>query len=664
MHPILLDFAKRFAKNPSKKLEISSFFTTLGEKYKTELPYLYDIDAAGERLILALKNDQKVCIYSDYDTDAVTATATMYWGLILLGFKPENLSFYAPDRFTEGYGMNTEAVAMLCDKYDLLISVDCGINSSSEAKVCQEKGVDLIITDHHHLSGDLPECLAVVNPRLSEYYTSESKKFVEKQNYLSSSVTGVGVAWFVVVWLAYKLKFEHGKLADFDFKELNQLLGFVAIGTIADCQSILDDSNRLLVKSGVKIIQSLSKQTSPNQILYGLWLLLNQSGISEQIQNGYNLVSSDLGFTLSPILNSSGRLSHASHSIQVMLAGNMDDKQSALDLVSGLIATNNQRKQEVSHILSQVETQAKTQFELGKKIIWVANSGWSKGLIGLLASRLVNQFNLPVVVVELPEESKEQSSKGKDVAASLTRHENGSKITKIPELEEAEITEVEGFATASLRAPEGYNLPVAMSEISELFVKFGGHPGAAGFSAKVENLPQIENSLEGALFVQKQNKSEVEKVDYSIRLDRETTPTAMPSPLERGTKNQKNQKLDTYRSKINSLWVSDQELSDSEFWASLLELEPFGQDFLYPVLVFPFVISKFDTLSQNLHLKFETNFEVNGGKIGLIWFNYAKSGFDLSQIEIGKTVWVIGRPQQNAWKNRLNWQILVEEMMV
>ena len=403
MHQILLDYAKRFHKTPVKKLEISSFFTSLDAKYKSELPYLYDIEAACERLILALENDQKICIYSDYDTDAVTATATMYWGLSLLGFKAENLHFYAPDRFTEGYGMNTEAVAMLCEKYDLLISVDCGINSVNEAKICQEKGIDLIITDHHHLSGELPECLAVVNPRLSEYYLPESKKFVEKQNYLSSSVTGVGVAWFVVVWLAYKLKFEHGKLENFDFKDLNQLLGFVAIGTVADCQSILDDTNRLLVKSGLKIIQSLATQVNPNQILHGLWLLLNQTGLTEQIKNGYNLVSSDLGFTLSPILNSSGRLSHASHSIQVMLAGNMSDKQAALELVSGLIATNNQRKQEVSHILSQVETQAKNQFDLGKKIIWVANSGWSKGLIGLLASRLVNQFNLPVVVVELPE---------------------------------------------------------------------------------------------------------------------------------------------------------------------------------------------------------------------------------------------------------------------
>ena len=133
MHPILIDYTKRFKKDKVQTLDISAFFTSLGEHFEQELPYLYDIETACSRLISALKNDHKICIYSDYDTDAVTATATMFWGLVLLGFKQENIEFYAPDRFTEGYGMNTEAVKMLCEKYDLIISVDCGINSTLEA---------------------------------------------------------------------------------------------------------------------------------------------------------------------------------------------------------------------------------------------------------------------------------------------------------------------------------------------------------------------------------------------------------------------------------------------------------------------------------------------------------------------------------------------------
>jgi len=427
------------------------------------------------------------------------------------------------------------------------------------------------------------------------------------------------VAWFVVVWLAYKLKFEKHQLQNFDLKELNQLLSFVAIGTIADCQSILDQTNRLLVKSGLKMIQSLATQTNPNEILYGLWLLLEQSGLINQIQNGYNLVSSDLGFTLSPILNSSGRLSHASHSIEVMLAGNIFDKKVAVELVSALIATNSQRKQEVSHILTQVEDQAKAQFELDKKIIWVASSGWSKGLIGLLASRLVNQFNLPVVVVELPFEN----------------------------VENPEIDEIEKNATASLRAPEGYNLPVAMGKIGDLFLKFGGHPGAAGFSAKMESLAQIENRLEAELFSQKQGLNQVEKQDYARNSIIDT----------------QNLKLNDYRTKINSLWLDQETLEDASFWSCLLDLEPFGQDFLYPVLVFRFTVSTYSTMSQGLHLKFTTDIEIGGSKLNLIWFNFAKYGLDLSKLDTDQEFWVIGRPQQNAWKNKLGWQVVIDQML-
>jgi single-stranded-DNA-specific exonuclease len=563
----------------------------------------------------------------------------MYWGLVLLGFKRENIDFYAPDRFTEGYGMNTEAVEMLCDKYDLIISVDCGINSTLEAEVCRKKGVDLIITDHHHLTNEIPNALAVINPRLSEIYNSNNPKYELKKNYLSPSVTGVGVAWFVVVWLAYYMKQDLDFEQSFDLKDLNQLLSFVAIGTIADCQSILDETNRLLVKSGLKIIQHLSKQTHTNEILRGLWLLLDQSGLRNQVANGYNLVSSDLGFTLSPILNSSGRLSHASHSIQTLLAGTIEDKEQASDLVSGLIATNNQRKQEVSRILSEVENDARIQFELGKNIIWVSSSDWSKGLIGLLASRLVNQFGLPVVVVELPE-----------LADQLP--ESSNQIVKDSEADpkNLKIRNPEALCTASLRAPEGYSLPLAMNVSPELFEKFGGHPGAAGFSAKLKNLDKIEELLNLELGKQIENIDVLSKTDYS-----HGTISKYPN----------NQKLNVLSTKINSLWVENDTLADQNFWSDLLLMEPFGQDFLYPLLIFPFKIGSYTTMSENKHLKFDFKASLESdSSLSLVWFNYAKNGIDLSALSEGTEVFVVGRPQQNAWKNKLNWQIIVEDLIV
>jgi single-stranded-DNA-specific exonuclease len=153
-------------------------------------------------LFLAQLRGDKICIYSDYDTDAVTATATMYHGIIDLGFDANNVEFYAPDRFTEGYGMNAEAIDMLSKKFDLIISVDCGINSWPEADVVLKNNseskhkCDLIITDHHHLTDQIPDCIAVINCRMGEVYSqrpnelkkinqeilNQIKEIVEKSN--------------------------------------------------------------------------------------------------------------------------------------------------------------------------------------------------------------------------------------------------------------------------------------------------------------------------------------------------------------------------------------------------------------------------------------------------------------------------------------------------
>jgi DHH family len=304
MNLILIDYCKRFEQtNKPENYErpvFDEFFTNLDvDKHWEKLPYLHNIQNFCLRLLLAQLRGDKICIYSDYDTDAVTATAAMYHGLIDLGFDPSNIEFYAPDRFTEGYGMNTQAVDTLSQKFDLIISVDCGINSWPEAEIVNKnndtantlsggKGVhqcDLIITDHHHLTDQIPDCVAVVNCRMSEVYSNRPNELkeinqrlinqieeivtattvsrqvtkievnklplakglaaqadwgyksdatpknittktlqnlqswltatrIEPQEYptnpnkfLSQSVTGVGVAWFSLVWYAYFLEY-------------------------------------------------------------------------------------------------------------------------------------------------------------------------------------------------------------------------------------------------------------------------------------------------------------------------------------------------------------------------------------------------------------------------------------------------------------------------
>lgn len=187
--------------------------------------------------------------------------------------------------------------------------------------------------------------------------------------------------------------------------KLNRLLPLVAIGTVADCQSIIEPTNRLLVKAGLQILQSNSHKIA------GLTELMNQANLSKKIQEGYQLTSQDLGFVLSPILNSSGRISHARLSIATLLKDpkifnpkqlvteNIEHfQESGADLAKFLIDTNTERKAMVKDILSEVELEAKNQVESGSKIIWLEGD-WNKGIIGLLASRLVNQYNLPVIVV-------------------------------------------------------------------------------------------------------------------------------------------------------------------------------------------------------------------------------------------------------------------------
>jgi hypothetical protein len=226
---IFTEYSDRFGLDLNQKPPVDKFYTQLEpDEYLEKLPYIHDIEYFCVRLRQALEKNQTICIYADFDTDAVTATGIMYWGLIDLGFNPEKLFFYTPDRFKEGYGVNTEAIDYLSKQVDLIITVDCGINSVLEADIVLKNAhADLIITDHHHLTEQLPNCLAVCNPRLSEYknnlkrggekLSKEEKAFIKTLEIrrvgvesvtnpkLSHSVTGVGTAWFCLVWLGYYL---------------------------------------------------------------------------------------------------------------------------------------------------------------------------------------------------------------------------------------------------------------------------------------------------------------------------------------------------------------------------------------------------------------------------------------------------------------------------
>jgi len=673
----LQEYLERFS---FQSKPISTFLTEIKTSDSVgNIPWMPGVETFCLRVFEAVLKQEKICIYSDYDTDAVTATGVMYWGLLDLGVLPEKISFYAPDRFTEGYGMNPEAVADLCDKYDLIISVDCGINSVLEAEVAKNKQTDLIITDHHHLHGQIPEALAVINPRLSEYFfnspqklpqnqVAESPKFPKwvlgedlseynfdkfeidtqkilnwrqkwsdfaKNNfdknsknpyaYASSTVTGVGVSWLCVLHLAFFMQ-EIGVLKS-SIKIINKTLPLVAIGTIADCQSVLDPLNRLFVRAGLLVMQKNQHN------LPGLTELTKQTGLQAQMEGGYKLTSQDLAFTFSPILNSSGRLTHAKLSIETVIAQNQFiAKQKAEEL----IATNQERKAYVKSVIADVDLATTISLDQqildnyknssnSQPIIWLEGD-WNKGIIGLVASRLVSKHQVPCIIISNQDPN---------------------------------------YASSSLRAPEGFHLPLAMKEAGEeLFEKFGGHPGAAGFSAKYENLEKIKQGMQAAFAKQfeQQNMPETSFLpDFLKNKD-----------LPEGIKNLQYDK--------KYIWTDFSQLSAQNL-QSIWQLDPFGIDFPLPIFIFKLSSWNLKWLgNEQKHLKLmppQINIVDNmGANTTITAFNIDNKIRDYflehqnqnsnqsSSQDFNQEIWICAKPSQNTWNNKTTHELIAEEIVV
>ncbi|NJL97158.1 hypothetical protein HC864_05140 [Candidatus Gracilibacteria bacterium] len=601
---IIREYAQRFWVGPSKHFDV--FFTKYEDDWLEKIPYLHTIESFCVRLQKAIESKEKICIYSDYDTDAITATGVMYWGLIELGVKKENLAFYVPDRFTEGYGMNTDAAGELASKFDLIISVDCGVNSTKEAEIIAKAGKDLIITDHHQLIGNIPQAVAVINPQIFQVYGGQKEfekvwsknknRFIrdfvvsidDEKRYLSPSVTGVGVAWFCILWLAYYLRMS-GKSVNVN--SLQPLLSLVAIGTIADCQSIVEPTNRLLVKIGIRIMQNNLSG------IVGLQKLIEMTGLDAKIKEGYCLTSQDLGFVLSPILNSSGRMNHAQLSIRALLSTNQEEAQI---LVKDLIETNQQRKQLVRDILDQVEVEATEQFDSGSNIIWLEGS-WSKGIIGLLASRIVNEFDLPVIVIS---------------------NQNQEEII------------------ASMRAPAGYDFPKAILAISEI-TKGGGHAQAAGFSAKKDDSKIIHKRFEKILTQQKKLIQNQKK---------NQTKSTLPDEMSK----------EQFK---KDLIILEQKDMSNHLLDLLWQLDPFGIDFPLPNFGWEVEVSKvFWMGDKNQHLKILMTNGVNLLMFGLDEKeqNQIKEYFDSQD----KSLWVIAKPSKNTWKGKVSNDLIVDKYYI
>jgi single-stranded-DNA-specific exonuclease len=415
-------------------------------------PFIFkEMRVAIERTWRAINSGEKIAVYGDYDADAVTANACLQHTFRYLGVE---LVSYIPDRFTEGYGLNIEAFQKLKDLgVTLVITVDCGTNSCDVADYCKANGMDLIITDHHEITADTPDSYALINPK------NPSDVYPDNQ------ITGVGVAFkFVCALLSdhEQVIRQREKIGETEILGWEKwLLDLVSIGTVADCHSLMGE-NRILVTFGLRVL----KKTKWS----GLKSLLKVSGVDLATST---INTQTLGFALAPRINAAGRLEHANIALQLLASTDFAESE---ELASRLQEINTRRQEQTLRIVSEAKEQA-ISFQ-DRSIIVVANSAWTKGVVGLAAGRLAEHYGKPVIVLEKGERE----------------------------------------STGSARSVGSFDMVEALKSSSEWLVKFGGHKQAAGLTLKTEHLEVFYQKL--LLYADSQTESRV----ITLELDTEINP--------------------------------------------------------------------------------------------------------------------------------------------
>lgn len=376
------------------------------------------MEAAVERIRQAVERGEKIAIYGDYDVDGITSVSILWHLLQLLGRKAE---YYIPHRVDEGYGLNEEAVRQLAEAgTDLLITVDCGITACGEIALAGELGIDVIVTDHHKPAEQLPAAVAVVHPALDAGYPNPHS-------------AGAMVA-FKLAWALAESYKRGGQLPS----ELRQYLlnatTLAGLGTIADVVDLRGE-NRVLSGYGLKALEESD--------LAGVRALVAVAELG-----GKGLDSYDIAFTLAPMLNAAGRMGHARLAVELLTT---DSEYRAMQIAQYLKEQNRLRQKCQRDIFKQVKQQI-TDAGLNhpdRKTIVLASENWHTGVIGIVASRVIDEFYRPTILINI---------------------ENGT-------------------GQGSGRSIEGFNLHAALCDCREHLIRFGGHEKAAGLrieSGKIE----------------------------------------------------------------------------------------------------------------------------------------------------------------------------------
>lgn len=327
------------------------------------------VTVASERIFAAVQAKTPITVYGDYDADGMTGTSILYSCLRLLG---ADVQYFVPNRLEDSYGLSCDSIQKLAERgRKLIISVDCGIGSIQEAELCRTLGIDLIITDHHRMSEQLPQATALVHPALPGH------------DYPFHGLCGAGVA-FKLAWALCQHASEARKVSTALREFLYQATVLAALGTVADVVPLLDE-NRIIVRHALKLMH----QHSP----LGLKALMQQTKLDKKS----TLSAEDIAFTLAPRLNAAGRLGQAQLGIELLTT---QDPQRAAVLAEYIDRLNGDRESLERSIVIAATKQAKEQFDIDNDSAFVlAGPGWHLGVIGVVASRLSEKFHRPVVII-------------------------------------------------------------------------------------------------------------------------------------------------------------------------------------------------------------------------------------------------------------------------
>jgi len=404
-------------------------------------PFLMkDMDKAIKRIDKAIQNKENILVYGDYDVDGTTSVALVY-----SFFKDiyDSIGYYVPDRYSEGYGISLQGIQHAQENgYSLVIALDCGIKANEKIAHAKENGIDFIICDHHFPGDELPNAEAVLDPKRGDC------------PYPFKDLSGCGVG--------FKLIQAYAKSNNVEFEKLIPFLDLVVVSIASDIVSITDE-NRILSHYGL-----IQLNKAPRE---GLKSIINLSGLADK-----EIAVEDIVFKIGPRINAAGRMESAHKAVELLLAVNVRKAKVAANSVNFF---NDARKnidrnitQDALRILSQEEGKAE------KKATVLYNSKWHKGVVGIVASRLIETYYRPTVV----------------------------------------LTASNGLATGSARSVVGFDIYQAIESCSDLLENFGGHMYAAGLTLKIDNVPEFTKRFEKVVSENIKDDQLIPQVDIDSRL--------------------------------------------------------------------------------------------------------------------------------------------------